>query len=128
MMERIKDIIKYTNKSNQYSKRELAIITGKRVTKIALIVCLIIGIASLFVQKLPLATFGLLLDILAVLLLSIGAIDDYLDDLHADSLAPDVGDEEHSDKTRYDLIRAIDESVAVLMLVSGFALQIPATF
>jgi hypothetical protein len=128
MWERIRDIIEYISRSNQYTKRELILITGKRLVKLALIVGLILGIASLTVQKLPLAAIGLILDILAVLILSFGAIDDYINELHTDSLAPDGIKQGHSDETKSDLIRTIDESVAVLMLVFGFTLQIPATF
>lgn len=128
MLDRIGDIIEYTSRSNQYSKRELGRIVGVRILKIGLIVDSILSVVLFLMQQLPLAAAGLILDILAVVLLSVGAIDDYLDELHADSLAPAAYDEEHIDKTKEDLIRAIDESVAVLMLVLGFALQIPATF
>lgn len=127
-VNKIQDIVEYTVRSHQYTKAEMASIAGKRLFQISLVVIAVLGFAYLLLQRLPLAAAGLILDILAVGLLSMGAINDYLDELHADSLAPKGIEDNHSDKTKSDLIRTVDESVAVLMLAVGFALQIPTTF
>lgn len=124
MISTLSEIIEYADRSNVLSKHELKHITRARLLRHAVPVSLIL-LAS-FLLSVQLAASGLLIDAYAGLVLTGTATKDYLDKLHSDSLAPEAIDETHSEKTKSDLKRTTDHVIGLLLLVTGFLMQLPS--
>lgn len=130
MIDILRDTIHYLGESNILSKDEFAKIVLKRATRRLFVASSILILAWLIgmwsTLSVNLQVVGILLDAYAGLLLTSVAARDYLEELHYYSRSPDAVAVTHTEETVTDVKRTTDHVLGLILLVTGFILQLPS--